>query len=221
MLLNYLYNHFLEEHDFAQTCDLSLSDLCQLVERRVFPGPSYVYGASGRSASFVSDAADDTTYRFHLKGYEAWIEAIQRFGLDTEERARTHFFDRYNASRSAFLSSDLGKALTDVAPTVTKQFDADHANATWSHFLNGVYGVCTRDGLPESVFLKQSGVMFIEAMIQQTAEKIGQIDLGLLGRAVDFLDKVEAEFAPHEVEASSRKRCIIDVRKKYLGGLAG
>ncbi len=220
MLLNYLYDHFLEEHDFARANDLSLAELQQLIEKRIFPAASYTYNSSGRSLSFVSNFVDETTYRFHLVGYTGWMKAIRRYGLDSEDRARTYFFDCYGASRAAFASSDLGKLLTAAQPDVLDQFNADHANATWDHFLNGVYGVCTRDGLPDSVFLKQSGVMFIEALTARGRDRLSDKEMDLLSQTVMHLDTVESEFAPHEVEKSSRQRCIIDVRETLLSGIA-
>lgn len=220
MLLNYLFSNFLEEGAFAQTCGVSPTDLSRLIEDRVFPSPSYVYESKARSMSFVSDFVEDDKYRFHLKGHAAWFGAIGRFGLDTEDRARFYFFTRYEGAKETFLISDLGLQLVEFAPDIMFQFDNDHANSTWMHFLAGVYGVCTRDGQPESVFLKQAGVMFIEKMIAGGPGALSAAHLQLLNRAVLFLDTVESEFAPHEVTRTSRQRCINDVNSSFFGNLA-
>lgn len=208
MLLTYLYDSFLEETRFAQACGITTDDLRGLIGDRVFPAPSYTYHASGRSLSFVSDAQEDQTYRFHAKGHLAWFQAISRLDLTSERRARQQFFDRYDAAKRAFLTGDPGRLLVDAMPCLPARFDRAHRDATWRHFLNGVYGVCTRDGQPETVFLKQAGVMFIDAMLAE-----GTADAALLDRAVSFLDSVTAEFAPHEVARSSRQRCINDLRR--------
>lgn len=215
MLLNYLYSNFLEERAFADACQSSSKALGILVQARVFPAPSYEYTSNGQSVSFVSDFTDCDTYRFHLKGHTAWFDVITRLGLHTEERARRHFFSRYNEAKVTFLTSDLGRQLVEAAPDVGEQFDVEHADATWGHFLNGVYGVCTRDGQPESVFLKQAGVMFIEKMTAAGPGSLTPAQTQLLKRAVTLLDAVESDFAPHEAPQASRQRCIVDVRADF------
>jgi hypothetical protein len=220
MLLNYLYSNFLEEGAFAAACGTSRQDLTDYIEARIFPAPSYVYESKGRSVSFVSDVVEDVTYRFHLKGHSEWLTSITRLGLMAEDRARAHFFNRYTEAKETFLTSDLGNQLATIAPQIPSEFDADHSSMTWKHFLSGVYGVCTRDGQPESVFLKQAGVMFVEHMISEGPGSLSDTQLKLLKRTVDFLDAVESEFAPHEAPQASRQRCIVDVNAKFFNRLA-
>jgi hypothetical protein len=216
MLLNYLYANFLEERQFADAVATTTNDVNALIDAKVFPSPSYVYTGQGRSVSFVADYSDEQTYRFHLQAHTNWYRDITQLGLDTEARARDHFFARYSQAKANFLSSILGMELQAQAPDVADQFDDDHAHSTWGYFLNGVYGVCTRDGRPESVFLKQAGVMFIEAMIADGPEALSPQQNDLLGRAVDFLDGVESDFAPHEAPKASRQRCIMDVKARFF-----
>lgn len=216
MLLNYLYSNFLEEGEFAEINGVTPQYLKSLIEARVFPAPSYVYESAGRSVSFVCDFADDTTYRFHLRDHIAWFKTITDLGLFTEDRARHHFFSRYEEAKKAFFTSNLGQYLIDVASNIPQTFNSDHANVTWEHFLNGVYGVCTRDGQPESVFLKQASVLFIEQMIVGGPGSLSDSHLKLLKRTVAFLDNVESDFAPHEVPQVSRQRCIIDVNTQFF-----
>lgn len=216
MLLNYLYSNFLEESAFAETCGIPLHDLHSLMDRRIFPAPSYIYESNSRSVSFVSDFDEDATYRFHLRGHEAWFDAIRHFGLEKEERARRYFFSRYETAKETFLTSELGRKLVEVAPDIPENFNSGHADMTWENFLKGVYGVCTRDGQPESVFLKQAGVMFIEKLTIDGPGSLSAPMLELLDRSVTFLDRVESEFAPHEAKHASRQRCIVDVQSMFL-----
>ncbi len=216
MLLNYLYTNFLEEYQFADAAGITTDGLAALIEAKVFPSPSYVYDSKARSASFVADFSDEQTYRFHLRGHTDWYREVAQLGLNTEARSRAHFFSRYEQAKLAFLSSPLGTELRTQASDVVGLFDEDHANMTWGNFLNGVYGVCTRDGRPETVFLKQAGVMFIEQLIVGGSDMLSQPQYALLHRAVAFLDGVESEFAPHEIPKTSRQRCIIDVKVQFF-----
>lgn len=214
-MLNYLYAHFVEEQDFAAINGITRGDLTALIDARVFPAPSYIYTGKGRLVSFVSNVTDGHEYRFHLKGHSVWLETVQDFALKSEDHARAHFFERYDKAKHAFFASALGQQLSNLAPDVQNHFDSTHAHATWAHFLNGVYGVCTRDGQPDSVFKKQAYVMFIEHMIAGGLTSSTRPQLEILERAVDALDKVESDFAPHEVSDTSRQRCIIDVRAAF------
>lgn len=216
MVLNYLYSNFLEECAFAAACGTSQKELTDCIEARVFPAPSYVFESKGRSVSFVSDFAEDATYRFHLKGHADWFESVSRLGLSTEDRARDYFFNRYEQAKRTFLTSAFGKQLTEFSPKTADAFDAKYAQSTWGHFLSGAYGVCTRDGQPESVFLKQAGVLFVEHMTARGPDSLSHAQLKLLERTVNFLDAVESDFAPHEVPQASRQRCIVDVNAKFF-----
>lgn len=110
----------------------------------------------------------------------------------------------------AFFASALGQSLSAAEPDVPPRFDAAHRAASWDHFLNGIYGVCTTDGQPETIFLKQAGVMFIDAMLLSGGSRLSPRHRDLLRRAVAFLDPVLSAFAPHELRRSSRQRCILD-----------
>ncbi|WP_417454735.1 DUF6058 family natural product biosynthesis protein [Kiloniella sp.] len=46
-------------------------------------------------------------------------------------------------------------------------------------------------------------------------ENISPLSKSRLQTVVNFLNKVEADFAPHEVPTTSRQRCINIVRKQY------
>ncbi|MEM7544780.1 MAG: DUF6058 family natural product biosynthesis protein [Pseudomonadota bacterium] len=219
MLLNYLYKHFLEESRFAEATGVTQAALNTLIRSRVFPAASYILESRGHCRSFVAHAAENATYRFHLRGHTDWHRDLLQLGLETEVTARAYFFQRYNIAKDGFLTNPLGQDLITAHPQVIGRFDADHAASTWDHFLNGVYGVCTRDGRPEAVFLKQAGVMFIEEMTANGSDALSPDQLALLERAVALLDRVESDFAPHEVEFASRQRCIVDVRRQYFGGL--
>jgi hypothetical protein len=216
MLLNYFYSNFLEEGAFAEACDTSRQELTALIDARVFPAASYQYTSSGQSVSFVSDFADRATYRFHLTGHTVWFEAVRRLGLDHEDRARRHFDNRYNNAKETFLTSNLGRQLTKVSNDVPAHFNGDHADMTWNNFLNGVYGVCTRDGQPESIFLKQACVMFIDRLNVGGPGSLSATKLKLLQHTVMFLDTVESDFAPHEAPQTSRQRCIVDVNAQFF-----
>jgi len=216
VLLNYLYSEFYEEQVFLDLLGLSSSDWQSLLERRVMPAASYLFTNSSLCVSFFGQYQERELYRFHLKSHRRWFEDLQCFGLAQEQAAKAFFLSRFRSAKEAFLAGELGARLHALHPDVMAAFDGDLEERTWGHFLNGTYGICTRDGQPDTIFQKQAGVRFIEKMTEAEPHQFSKEHLGLLRQIVDFLDGVESEFAPHEVGQSSRQRCIIDVRERYL-----
>ncbi|SFK89441.1 hypothetical protein SAMN04488518_11122 [Pseudovibrio ascidiaceicola] len=216
MLLNYLYSEFYEEQVFQDLLGLSSADWQSLLERRVMPAASYLFTNSSLCVSFLGQFQERELYRFHLKSHRRWFEDLQCFGLTQEQAAKAFFLSRFRNAKEAFLAGELGSRLHASDPEVLSAFDGDLEERTWGHFLNGTYGICTRDGQPDTIFQKQVGVRFVENMTKTEPHLLSGEQLGLLRQTVDFLDGVESEFAPHEVAQSSRQRCIIDVREQYL-----
>ncbi|SDQ86752.1 DUF6058 family natural product biosynthesis protein [Pseudovibrio sp. Tun.PSC04-5.I4] len=216
MLLNYLYSNFYEEQAFLDVLGLSTNDWQTLLDQRVVPSASYLFTNSSLCVSFIKEFQERELYRFHLKTHQRWVEDVHRFDLTNEQRAKDYFCGRFETAKSIFFSGRLGAELNALYPEIAQQMDTAQLDAAWGHFLNGTYGICTRDGQPETIFLKQAGVRFIERMTQCSPEHMSAEQRSLLARVVDLLDTVESEFAPHEVASSSRQRCIIDVRERYL-----
>ncbi|KZL19003.1 hypothetical protein PsAD2_02522 [Pseudovibrio axinellae] len=216
MLLNYLYSNFYEEHTFIDMLGVSAHDLQSLQVRRLMPAASYLFTSASSCTSFPGDYQDQELYRFHQKGHHCWFTDLQRYGLTDEQAAKAFFLTRFRSAKTAFQSGELGGQLQAVYPDAFTAFDSDLEDRTWDHFLNGTYGLCTFDGQPETIFLKQAGVRFIKQIIMVEPAYLPKDHLEVLQALVDLLDRVESNFAPHEVAASSRQSCIIDVRKRYL-----
>ncbi len=216
MLLNYLFEAFYEEATLLGKTQITARTLNHLIDSNVMPKPSYILQNHGQLQSFVSNYPEVQTYRFHLKGHITWLNATKNLGIDTEKTAKAYFLSRYDIAAQLFFLGSIGKSLTEVMPHLPETFDEGHFNATWQYFTDGVYGVCTRNGTPESIFLKQMYVRFIDHCVATYPVcKITKNHKNTLLTAVSLLDEVESDFAPHEVSKTSRQRCIIDVRKRY------
>lgn len=216
MLLNYLYSQFYEEQVFLNLLGLCPADWQSLQERRLMPAASYQLTSRAQCASFLGEYQEREQCRFHLKSHRRWFEDLQCFGLTQEQAAKAFFLSRFRNAKTAFLDGEMGGRLHGLYPDVLAAFDSDLEERTWGHFLNGTYGICTRDGQPDTIFRKQAGVRFIDKMTETEPHLFPADQLELLRQTVDFLDSVESEFAPHEVAQSSRQRCIINVRERYF-----
>ena len=217
MLLTYLFKHYLEEADFLKAAGLSAEELAERLRARSFPAASYRIESETRAESYLGPQAERGAYRFHLKGHLDWLAALRRLELDSEARARSYFEQAYGTARWHFFSGPLGRDMLELVPGLAAPFDAAKAEETWREFLAGVYGLCTRDGQPGSIFLKQAGVLFIERLTAAAEPaELSAAQRAVLARAVALLDGVLSDFAPQEVARSSRQRCILDVTARYL-----
>ncbi|GHB20135.1 hypothetical protein GCM10007094_05110 [Pseudovibrio japonicus] len=201
---------------FLTLLGLCPSDWLSLQERRLMPAASYQLSSRTLCSSFLGEHQVREQSHFHLKSHRRWFEDLQCFGLTQEQAAKAFFLSRFRNAKTAFLDGELGGRLHDLYPDVLAAFNGDLEERTWVHFLNGTYGICTRDGQPDTIFRKQAGVRFVEKMTEIPPHLFPADQLQLLQQTVDFLDGVVSEFAPHDVPQSSRQRCILDVREQYL-----
>lgn len=215
MLLNYLYEKYDERSVFCAAADIDLSGLDELEAARLVPMASYVLDVDLSVKSFVAEHQEVRKYRFYLRGQLEWLAQIAGKKISTENAARHYFETQYGLAIDEFLASELGDAIVQIYPR--SEWKLSDYSDTWADFLNGTYGLCTRTGLPREIFLKHIYIRFIEFVtLANRPNKIKPELLKLLGEAVVELDKVESDFATHEVAQSSRQRCIINIKKDYL-----
>ena len=88
-----------------------------------------------------------------------------------------------------------------------------HIKEEWQHFLKGTYGLCTRSGLPEDIAEKELAILIINEILD--LDFITDERKEMLTQAVNLLDKVSPQFAPHERLRSSRHRLIDEIRRKF------
>lgn len=216
MLLNYLYTYYYEHREFCEKANIDAAKLAKLEAANLVPKPSYIVKNKLAVKSFVAEHVEQQEYCFYLKGQVAWLAQIADLKITTENAARHYFETQYNAAIDRFILSNLGEKIVKIYPQSEWKL-SDYAE-TWRHFTDGTYGLCTRTGLPNEIFLKHIYIRFIEFVT--AANRPSEIDAelkSLLLAVVDDLDvNVESDFALHEVAQSSRQRCIIDIRKNYL-----
>ncbi|NRA89390.1 MAG: hypothetical protein HRU28_18830 [Rhizobiales bacterium] len=215
MLLNYLYENYFEKSEFCNAANINLSQLGALESANLTPKASYILEVGLHVKSFIAAHEEQQIYQFYLKGQLVWLKQIEQKNISTENGARHYFETQYNLAIDKFLESDLGQNIVQIYPQT--EWDLTEYNAIWREFLAGTYGLCTRTGSPDQIFLKHVYIRFIEFITKRhQPDKIKQNLRDLLKTAVEELDKVESDFAAHEVALSSRQRCIINPRKDYL-----
>jgi hypothetical protein len=198
-LATYLNKHFLEAADLDSTL------LAELQARGMAPKPAYRLRMAIDCESFFGPHSETCDARYFATGTPAWLADVA--GLPDGAAAYALFARRYRDKLAR-----LGAGPRDEA----------HLRDEWQHFLNGTYGLCTRDGLPEAIAAKEAAAANIKSIVESRCEQALTADeTAHLRHWVDVLDQASAPFAPHEAARSSRRRLVDDVRARYGLGSGG
>lgn len=215
-MFSYLFENFDERAKIVAKLEDKANLFEQYIANRCAPNPSYVVSTQQRCASYFGIHNDETVLQFFSKGQLKWITQLQQENIAEEQAAKELFVQIFRDARRKLEQSELS-AVAHQLQLVIPQLTDHMLNATWQHFLEGTYGVCTKDGLPDTIAKKQVLVTLIDSFIaRNTSVQLDGISRSHLSQLVDALDGVEPQFAPHERQRSSRQRCINEVRLNYL-----
>ncbi|WMN61775.1 DUF6058 family natural product biosynthesis protein (plasmid) [Pseudoalteromonas xiamenensis] len=206
-LMEYLSTHFLNKTQLLSAAQVSDEELRNYQESGLVPTCSYKLNLNLDCHSFFGEHLAHGTIEYFAKGYVEWLQHVH--AASDKNAVYRDFAIRYRHTLE-----NLKKLGFECAhPNVNELLDS-HIDKEWQHFLNGTYGLCTQSGLPEDIAAKELAILIINAL---TLEPMASdLDKEKLMQAVDLLDSVSAQFAPHERERSSRHRLIDEVRRKYL-----
>jgi hypothetical protein len=192
-LITYLNGHLLE----ASGIDGAL--LAGLQQRGMAPAPSYRLRLAIECDSFFGAHSETCEAHYYASGTPSWLADMA--GLPDGAAAYALFAQRYRDRVAAL----------DAVPR-TEEYLIDE----WRHFLEGTYGLCTRDGLPETIADKEVAAANIKGLLDKGGEQVLTAEeLLYLRHWVNLLDRASARFAPHEVARSSRRRLVDEVRAAY------
>ena len=204
-LINYLNENYYTKQQLLDLAKISKTELFYFQEKRVMPTCSYKLSLNYSSDSFFGEFNNQSEIEYYAKGYLSWI-GILKVTTDLQDIFPI-FAQRYAKSISELKNA----GYTSVDAKVNSKLDL-HIEEEWGHFLNGIYGLCTKSGLPEDIAGKELAVLQISEFLELDKSKI---DLAQLTKAVNLLDKSSSMFAPHERLKSCRHRLIDEVRREY------
>jgi uncharacterized protein YeaO (DUF488 family) len=209
-LFRYLDNAFFTEPELLAASGIGAAQLADLQARRVMPRASYRLRVDIACDSYFGAHKEQAHADYYAKGYACWIGMLQTLAQDTD--AFRVFERRYRARLEQLAQGGIASR----HPKLNAGLDA-HLREEWRHFLDGTYGLCTRSGLPEDIAVKEAAVAIIKEITQGRREQaLTDAERARLTTATDLLDAASARFAPHELERSSRRRLIDQVRAAFL-----
>jgi len=205
-LINYLNQHYLTRDELLDLAKINHESLKHYQDSHLMPVASYRLQLQLTSDSFFGVHEEQDAIEYYAKGYVSWLGIIstrQDAALLYQE-----FVERYTNTlehlKTLGHQSDNPKLNSGLC---------DHLAQEWQYFLQGIYGLCTKTGLPEDIAAKEFAVIQINELIDNP--ELSHSELAKLENAVNLLDSASSAFAPHERSRSSRHRLVDDVRRKY------
>lgn len=205
-LIQYLNKYFFTQQELLDITKITEQDLLKYQEDGLMPKCSYKLSLNIKSDSFFGLHDDEQKIEYYAKGYSSWLALVQ--SLNSKEAVYSVFANRYKIAIERLEES----GYYSTNPKVTSELN-EHIKEEWSHFLNGIYGLCTKSGLPEDIAAKELSILVINELSEHN--ELSHEQLNKLTLAVDLLDSASSLFAPHERLKSSRHRLINEVRRKY------
>jgi hypothetical protein len=205
-LIKYLNKYFFTKQELLDITKITEQDFSKYQENGVMPKCSYKLSLNIKSDSFFGLHDDEQEIEYYAKGYSSWLAIIQ--SLNSTKEVYSVFASRYKMA----IESLKGQGYSSNNSKVSSEIN-EHIKEEWSHFLNGIYGLCTKSGLPEDIAAKEFSILVINELSENntlTPEQLNKLDL-----AVELLDSASSLFAPHERLKSSRHRLVNEVRRKY------
>jgi uncharacterized protein DUF6058 len=205
-LINYLNENFYTKQQLLALSKISDAELLIYQQQKVMPTCSYKLAFNYASDSFFGEFINDSNIEYYAKGYLSWLGMLKV--TEYPQDVYAIFAQRYKQSVTQLKSAGYYSADEKVNANLDL-----HIEEEWQHFLNGIYGLCTKSGLPEDIAAKELAILQINEIL--TSDKLSKNELSKLTKAVNLLDSASAMFAPHERLKSSRHRLVDEVRRQY------
>lgn len=202
-LINYLNKHFITRRELLEQTKVTEQVFEDYQAQGIMPKASYRLDLNLTCDSFFGIHNESQALEYYAKGYTSWLTLVHN--LNNSSDAYLIFAKRYE--------DRIGNLMNEGHVSKNDKINAGlalHIEEEWTHFQNGIYGLCTKSGLPEDVAAKELAIIEINELIDKP-----ELELKKLERAVNLLDSVSSLFAPHERLKSSRHRLIDEVRRNY------
>ena len=154
-LIKYLSEHFYTKQELLDVSKITSQELLEYQEKGVMTKSSYKLTINLTSDSVFGLHNEEEYIEYYAKGYSSWLGIIQT--LKSPEEIYSLFSERYKIAVNRLKE----EGHTSDDPKVTSEFN-QHIKEEWSHFINGVYGLCTRSGLPEDIAGKELAILQIK-----------------------------------------------------------
>ncbi|MFS1525650.1 DUF6058 family natural product biosynthesis protein [Microbulbifer sp. 2304DJ12-6] len=205
-LVRYFFDNFYTKNQLLDKANVDEGRLLELQNLEVMPRASYSLEISIQCDSFFGAYEASENSEFYSKGYLSWVNIL--LSLEKVEDAKKIFKDRYCQQ----LESLREDGIYSNSPKLNSELELT-LDSEWKYFLDGTYGLCTKNGLPEQIASKEIAILIASDFLD--CDLIEDQSRKKLIKIIDLLDDVSSYFAPHERESSSRQKYINELRLRY------
>ncbi len=214
---DYITDNFLTLKEVSEQAAIELPTLQRMISEGLMPGPAYEIKEQVTIYSFFGECVETVKTAYYPHAYVEKAQQIQAGNPLVSESAtyKKEFCQTYKTLLATYSANKFG---------LQQYFNADGVpdgetleafiDSEWQHYLNGTYGLCTKNGDFTEIALKEVMIAKIKHLAE--SETLTNDLLEELKEAVDLLDTVSADFAPFEKDRSSRAKYIDAVRNKYF-----
>ncbi|TQV81536.1 DUF6058 family natural product biosynthesis protein [Aliikangiella coralliicola] len=205
-LIQYLNQNFYTREQLLDLSKVDSKVFQELQSKGIMPQCSYRLTSQLCCDSFFGEHTESYSTEYYAKGYTSWLGILVT--LRNTDDAYSIFKERYELKISSLFQAGFLSQNSKVNSELNS-----HIKEEWKHFIDGVYGLCTKSGLPEDIASKELSILIINQLLE--SEKLTDKELKQLTDAVNLLDSASSMFAPHERIKSSRRRLVDDVRRRF------
>ena len=171
-LIKYLNSNFFTKKELLDISKISEQDFLKYQKDKIMPKHSYKLRLNLESDSFFGPHKSEQTVEYYAKGYSSWLAIIQSSGSTKE--IYSVFANRYETA----IENLIGKGHSSNDIKITSGL-SNHIKQEWEHFLNGVYGLCTKSGLPEDIAAKSEELQETITNLEQKEERWLELSMKL------------------------------------------
>ncbi len=205
-LVNYLNENFFTQQQLLALSKISEQQLLSFQDQDLMPKCAYKLNLNLTCDSFFGEFQEQQTIEYYAKGYTAWLGVVELV------KNQNDLFNIFSMRYKRKIKELKAQGFACEHPKINEEIDS-HIKEEWQHFLDGIYGLCTKSGLPEDIAAKELAILEINQLIE--TDNLDASSLAKLESAVDLLDAASSMFAPHERLKSSRFRLVDEIRRQY------
>jgi hypothetical protein len=217
---DYISENFLTLEQLSEVSGVSVEMIIIMIEKGCLPSPSYKISGTCEVTSFFGVHSELISRWYFPRAYVEQVNAISSDPRELEtvaQELQEAFLSDYKQCLHDMQAKEGGLAhLFHLDRGLENENASNFLNAEWQHYLDGTYGVCTKTASVQQIAIKEIMIARIKQLVEKAKRGLENDERLDLTEAVDALDRVSAEFAPHELERSSRYKYIDLIKRAYL-----
>ncbi len=212
----YVQQHYCTLDYLLKTCGVTETEFFAYIDAGCLPQHSYQWQQKTTFSSFlaVQDWPSQTVLYYHPRHILLLhdLVALHRY-MSLEDMAKTLCADFKMHYLAKLKELD---AFSDVLQGYDDAKLEAFLDKEWQNYLQGLYGLCTKDPTAENIAIKEITMARIRLLTAEGTKAVLTDEEQLRLKALlPIFDQVLAPFAPYELSHSSRQKWLNAIVAKY------